>query len=131
MSECPVIVQVFLDSDAPDAICPPTWYGESRGSEAKDYKGLPYWQAPDGKGAVYRWSFDMVTCGDERWVVFGPFEDKGEALLRMHSTFPHDWLLGYRVINEHCAKHCGALGRVNKFGVHRTFEFYREAWTDG
>lgn len=130
MSTCPVIIQVFFDGcEATDAICPPTWYGKSAGSNAKDYKGMPYWQAPDGKGAVYRWSFDMITCSDERWVVFGPFEDRAAALQELRAL-PPLWILGWRIINEHCAAYCGGLGKC--YGKNETkWEFYREAWTDG
>lgn len=123
MTACPVILQVFFDSAALDAVVPLF-------DHDKDYHGLPYWQAPDGKGKVYRWSFDMVTCGDERWVVFGPFDDRGQALAMLFTTFTLDSIFGYRIINEHCAAYCGALGKC--YGRNGTkWEFYREAWTDG
>lgn len=125
MTACPVIIQVFFGSEAPDGILPMFM-------QAKDYHGLLYWQAPDGNGAVYRWSFDMVTCGDERWVVFGPFASKAAALAMLHDTLPEQWLDGWRIINEHCAAYCGALGRPSKDSLSLpVFEFYREAWTDG
>lgn len=126
---CPVILQVFFDgSEASDQIASPIWY--SRSKDEQNYKGIPYWQAPDGKGPIYRWSIDMVVCGDERWIVFGPFKDRDEALLKLLIFLPN-WLLGYRIINEHCAAYCGALGQLDKSKPQRTFEFYREAWTDG
>lgn len=65
-----------------------------------EFLGVPIW-APDGYG-IFVWSVDMVQAGDERWVVLGPFANKGAAKEAIRSVLALDGCVGYRFVNEHC-----------------------------
>ena len=61
--------------------------------------GLPMW-APKGRG-VYVWAIDMVVESDERWVVFGPFEDGSTAKKKIERVVKSPKCWGYRIEYEH------------------------------
>jgi len=89
-------------------------------AKSKDLFGKKYW-LQNGE-PVYRWSRDMVTCTDERWIFFGPFVDKKSAkdVFDYFSLISPDHLNGYRIMTEHCV--------VWSF---RDKKYPREYWTDG
>lgn len=95
MPSPPVVVQCFFSrgSDVPDN--PDFAFGGPL-----EFLGLPMW-SPGGRG-VYIWSVDMVSAGDERWVVFGPFKDAIGAEEAIRSVLALDACRGYRIHNEHC-----------------------------
>lgn len=122
MSSCPVVVQVFFDhdprrtkNDAFDSL--PLWV-DSRERRVTHWRSWPLW-LPDGRPS-YRWAVDYVVCGDERWMIFGPFRSvsaaRGMVRLRLHRL---PFMLGYRIINEHCVKYTPGAG------------IQRKVWTDG
>jgi hypothetical protein len=66
---------------------------------------------------VGRWAIEYVSCSDERWFLFGPFNTKTEARESVNSiSAPGDSILGYRIWEEHCFP-----SELMRF----------EAWTDG
>lgn len=120
MSNCPTILQVWFDSGAYD---PERRFDNSFPTEdGREHFGLPLWRP--SHHPVFMWAIDYVVCGDTRWVLYGPFEDK-EAARKAESKIAVDreFILGHRIINEHCAKHIDGLTRKG--------EFPRWAWTDG
>ena len=112
MSTCPVVLQVFFGRheavpNRPRALCredSPHLFGLDLWC-AVDL--APFTQVPgDHHGALaFRWSVDMIVCGDERWVVFGPYPNKAAAKHAFSQIeLPDEALKGYRLINEHCFK---------------------------
>ena len=76
--------------------------------------GATLWK-PKNKPVV-RWSTDMATCRDERWIVVGPFRSRAKAL-KVIGAIPSKHLDGYRILEEHC------------FTSH--YKLASRVWTDG
>lgn len=68
--------------------------------EVKGVFGIPLWM-PDGK-PVYWWSIDYIVCGDQRWLVFGPFDSYEEATQAFKAIESQTQVKGYRAVAEHC-----------------------------
>ena len=81
--------------------------------------GLPLWKH-DGK-PVFVWSVDCLTASDERWVVFGPF-DQATAERTMAKLVLVQGVDGCRIIQEHC---------FLPLLLRHYEELPRMAWTDG
>jgi hypothetical protein len=115
---CPVVLQIFFDGYHKDQT---KWPSFINNYENVEFLGLPLWK-PDGK-PVFVWSSDMISSGDERWIVFGPYKNEEEVKDRL-SFIDVPGQSGYRIINEHC------FTRL----IHKEYggEGYpRLAWTDG
>ena len=111
---CPVVLQVFFDSNS-DIPRWPSFYPYQK--SVTTMYDLPLWR-PDNK-PVFCWAIDYVSCNDERWVIFGPYDSMATAQEAYFQTFkatPH-LTRGFRVISEHCFEHCYGLPR--------------NMWTDG
>ena len=123
----PVVVQVFFERS--------TKIDNYLFSRKKEWRGLPFWEY-NGENS-YRWAIDFVVAGEERWIVFGPFNSKESATRAMASAF--DGLSatdvsGYRIHNEHCFKYTPGCYQQGNWGevVHYNSRVpARSAWTDG
>lgn len=147
---CPVVAQVWFDANFRTE---EKWAGlsaprfqtgaESRhglsGSDAPEsIFGVRLWRAPDG-GHVFRWAIEPVTCTDERWTLFGPFEDRYRALseldlLRANVEARGATVTGWRLFNEHCVIEVfrGNVGSAgNGKPDNRPHAWPRQMWTDG
>lgn len=144
---CSAVLQVFFDREH-DTSRPEDWYKERElGAPFRNFghekftelHGELLWQPADGAGPVYSWALDYVSCTDERWTVFGPYLNKETArqvFERIRNRIPY-LVLGFRVINEHCA--LSVLGGGCESWVtsedgqikHFVPKLPRTVWTDG
>jgi hypothetical protein len=100
--------------------------------------GVPLWVAADG-GHVFRWAIEPCTCTDERWTLFGPFQDTEDALrqlegIRRNVEARGGTIEGWRLFNEHCVIEV-FRGNVGTAGIGkpdgRPRAWPRQMWTDG
>lgn len=87
--------------------------------DCDEFFGLPLWK-DDGK-PVFVWSVDCLKASDERWVVFGPF-DQATAERTMAQLVLVAGVDGCRLIPEHCLQPLLARSHA---------ALPRMAWTDG
>src|SRR5216117_1277361 len=95
---CPVVVQLFFGGDdKPRSVREPDVSDFVTDPDCTTFFALPLWK-PHGK-PIYRWSIDLVTCRDERWVVVGPFATVADAERAVRAQ--PERLRGYRIVNAH------------------------------
>ncbi len=104
MPEIPEILVVYFDAqeNAKDGFGYGMWRGGWPGFDADgatEWLGLPL--LIHKSRPVANWSTDMVTCKDERWVAFGPFDNQPAAKEALESL-PQNSIIGYRLVGEHC-----------------------------
>jgi hypothetical protein len=116
------VMQVFFDSEGVD----PFFFMKFDKTKPLSPFGVPL--VVNNGQPVGRWAIDYIACGDQRWLLFGPFQSKHEARQSLVTIrAPEDSILGYRIWMTHCF-----TGDVLQYQGERHGNALRfAAWTDG
>jgi hypothetical protein len=91
------VMQVFFAGGRMAA----SWVMRLDKSNLKSLYGVPI--VVHNQEPVGRWAVDHVSCRDERWVLFGPFNSTSEARESLTSIRVHaESIMGYRIWKEGC-----------------------------
>jgi hypothetical protein len=122
----PKVLQVFYrqvtpyassDSECENAYRKEAWGFPKNGDSTKD--GLILWLRGDGSPIFY-WSVDLIVAGDERFVMYGPFDNWEQADIAAKTIIKLPAVSGYRIWNPHSFQH-----------THPKLNEHSVAYTDG
>ena len=85
-----------------------------------EFIGFKLWK-PNGH-PVFVWAIDYVSCNDERWCAFGPFQET-EAREVLSKLILKPGCDGARIVNVHCFETLMKKPAYNRLP--------QWAWTDG